>query len=235
MNENNKTIAFVSDIHGNYSALKAVLEDIEKKGCKTIFSLGDVAGYYSMVNECINLLKEKNIPNIMGNHDDYIISGTGCPRSNSANDCLEYQRRVLLPEHIDWLKKSPLGLVYRNISIVHAGWNDPLDEYMLDFPENYFDDMKEKWFLSGHSHVQYIRQLNEKTYCNPGSVGQPRDGDPRAAYAILKDDAIYLERVEYDIDEISFHMKQQGFDEYYYKNLYTGTAIGGKVFKNKYE
>ncbi|MFW9882206.1 MAG: metallophosphoesterase family protein, partial [Candidatus Thorarchaeota archaeon] len=71
-------IAIIADIHGNYPALKAVIEDIEKYNIDTIYSLGDVAGYYCMINECINLLRVKNVINIFGNHDLYIVNNKDC-------------------------------------------------------------------------------------------------------------------------------------------------------------
>ena len=87
-------IALISDIHGNYEALKSVLSDIERFEINHIFCLGDVVGYYSQVNECCDELREREIPTIMGNHDWYMASGSFCPRSQSVNDCLEYLRKV---------------------------------------------------------------------------------------------------------------------------------------------
>ena len=86
-------IGLISDIHGNYEALKVVLEDLDKSNVDKIYCLGDVVGYYSQVNECCKELIEREILCIMGNHDWYLASGTGCPRSKSANDCINYQRK----------------------------------------------------------------------------------------------------------------------------------------------
>ena len=71
-------IAILSDIHGNFPALKAVFTDLETYSCKKIFSLGDVGGYYCMINECIEFLQEHNVQNIMGNHDFYLTAGHAC-------------------------------------------------------------------------------------------------------------------------------------------------------------
>jgi len=220
-------IAIISDIHGNFPALQAVLSEIDALGCEEIISLGDVAGYYCMVNECIDMLRDRNILNLMGNHDMYLLSGKGCPRSNSANVCLSYQKRVITAENLRWLRQSPMVYSLNNSYMVHGGLINPLDEYLYHVTEKYFAHRTERFFFSGHTHIQMIVRFLEKVYCNPGSVGQPRDGDCRAAFAVLDNDIITLKRVQYDIDEIACRMREAQFDEYFYKNLYNGLPIGG--------
>ena len=85
-------IAILSDIHGNYEALKAVLGVLDSFKIKQLYCLGDIVGYYSQVNECCNELRNRNVKCVMGNHDWYMVSGTKCLRSRSVNDCLEFQR-----------------------------------------------------------------------------------------------------------------------------------------------
>ena len=220
-------IAIISDVHGNYPALKAVLNQIDSIGCSRIFSLGDVAGYYCMLNECIEVLRERDIVNIMGNHDNYIVSHASCPRSNSANRCLEFQQHILSDTNRSWLEGSFPRLDFDDISMVHGGWNDPLDEYLTHIDKGYFSHREGTFFLSGHTHVQIRMDMLGKLYCNPGSVGQPRDGIPTAAFAVLEGQDITLYRVKYDIDLIAFEMNKAGFEPYYYENLYTGCRIGG--------
>ena len=221
-------IGIVSDIHGNFPALCSVIDKLDKHGVKNIISLGDVTGYYCMVNECITLLKERKAINIFGNHDYYILSGTKCPRSTSANILLDYQRSVLTEENIKWLSKSVNKWENDNISLRHGGWNDELDEYITDFDFSKNKDLPFKIFASGHTHIQHISYYDEKIYFNPGSVGQPRDNDPRAAYAVINDDlSVTLHRIDYDIDLICNNMKNLGFYERTYSCLYKGTKIGG--------
>src|SRR5579871_5640259 len=100
-------LAILADIHGNRSALEAVLRRIDELDCERVISLGDVAGYYAQPNECIDSLRSRGIFHIMGNHDQYLVTGTECPRSRSANDCLRYHRTVISRDHLDWLSKSP--------------------------------------------------------------------------------------------------------------------------------
>ncbi|MEQ6854597.1 metallophosphoesterase family protein [Lysinibacillus capsici] len=221
-------IAIISDVHGNYPALKRVLENIDEVGCEQIICLGDVAGYYCMINECIEELRGRNVINLLGNHDQYLIQGTGCPRSNSANRCIEFQSAILKEENREWLENSREYLTMGDINFIHGGWKDPIDEYLYSISLSYFSEIAGKFFFSGHTHVQTLVDFNEKVYCNPGSVGQPRDGDARASYAILDGENILLKRVKYDIDSIAKKMKNNGFESFFYENLYQGTRIGGK-------
>ena len=214
-------IGLISDIHGNYEALTAVLGELDKMNISEIYCLGDVVGYYSQVNECCSELIARNIPSLMGNHDWYMAGGGFCPRSRSVNDCLVYQRKVITKEHLDWIKTFSIQREIHNISMVHGGWTDPIDEYILEPNEEYFSRVSGKIFVSGHTHIQSLSFFGNKTYCNPGSVGQPRDNDPRAAFAVY-DGNITLHRVEYDMQKVFDLMKLAGFDDYYYGCLKTG-------------
>ncbi len=220
-------IAIISDIHGNYPALKVVMDDIKKRGIKKIISLGDVCGYYSMINECIELLKDMNVVNIIGNHDHYMIENEKCERSISVNKSLDFQRQVITNENLEWLKRSiPF---YRDSVhyMVHGSFlENGMDNYLYTINNDMFTTFKEKYFFAGHTHVQVLLNLDKnRFFCNPGSVGQPRDGDNRTAYAIINNDAIELIRLEYNINMIANHMKKNGFESYFYENLYTGTNL----------
>ncbi|QNM89149.1 metallophosphoesterase family protein [Aliarcobacter cryaerophilus] len=231
-------IAIVSDIHGNLPALEAVIEDIKSYDIKQIISLGDVSGYYPFINEVIEILKENNAINIIGNHDRYIIDNTECPRSHSANICLNYQKSVITNENKEWLKTSISKYEIDNISMVHGGWVDNEDEYMMKIKDDYFEKLPFKYFFCGHTHVQkHIKLKNNKEFINPGSVGQPRDGNKEAAYCLFdeKIGEVILKRVYYDIDKVALKMKEIGFEEKLYENLYNGTRIGGKVDFIRYD
>ncbi|MFM9840713.1 MAG: metallophosphoesterase family protein [Cyclobacteriaceae bacterium] len=216
-------IGLVSDIHGNFEALQSVLGELDKMKVTEIYCLGDVVGYYSQVNECCEELIKRNIPCLMGNHDWYMAGGGFCPRSKSVNDCLAYQRKVIKESHINWLQSFPVQRKIGNVHMVHGGWADPIDEYLREPNEEYFSRIEGKFFISGHTHIQLLLKFaNGKVYCNPGSVGQPRDGDPRAAFAIFEDNNIILHRVRYDMQKVFDLMNAVGFDDYYYGSLKTG-------------
>lgn len=223
-------IAVISDIHGNYPALKAVIEDIHKQGCDRIISLGDVAGYYCFINECIDLCKQQGVVNILGNHDYYLVSGNKCPRSHSVNVCIEYQTKVITPENRQWLYESKQLIDNEHISMRHGGWKDPLDEYIYKFSFKMVNEYKQKIFVSGHTHRQLKVVQNGKIYFNPGAVGQPRDYDPRAAYAIVtKDSEVILKRVEYPINRTIEAMRRCGFQARLSECLLRGTKIGETI------
>ena len=213
-------IGLISDIHGNYEALKAVLTDLDRMNVSDIYCLGDVVGYYSQVEECCNELIIRHIPCVMGNHDWYMASGGFCPRSKSVNELLAYQRNKISSKSINWLKSFPIQRQIENIHMLHGGWSDPIDEY-LQPTEEYFSKINGEIFISGHTHVQILQKYNGKIYCNPGSVGQPRDNDPRAAFVIY-DGEFHLHRIEYDLQPVFDHMRDAGFDDYYYGCLKTG-------------
>ena len=223
--------AILSDIHGNLPALEAVLEDLASCKIDRFVSLGDVSGYYPFINEVVALLRDIGAVNLVGNHDRYIIDNTDCPRSTSANRCLAYQKSVITEENRRWLAKSIPMWREAGVSMVHGGWNDPEDEYLYNICPDYFERFEERFFFCGHTHVQkHIVFENGKCFTNPGSVGQPRDGNPAAAYALFDEHRgeVTLRRVAYDIDRVADKMRTLGFEEKFYMNLYQGTRIGGK-------
>jgi diadenosine tetraphosphatase ApaH/serine/threonine PP2A family protein phosphatase len=133
---------------------------------------------------------------------------------------------VITEGNLRWLAASPSACSVDGVSMVHGGWRDPLDEY-VEASEEYFSVLEGTRFASGHTHVQGIWPFTEKVYCNPGSVGQPRDGDPRAAFAVWADEKPVLHRVAYDIGAMCRLMAEAGFEPYFSENLYRGTRIGG--------
>jgi diadenosine tetraphosphatase ApaH/serine/threonine PP2A family protein phosphatase len=208
--------------------LVAVLTAIDILSPKRILCLGDTAGYYSQINECCDLLRARRIFSLRGNHDDYLAMGSDCPRSTSANRCLDYQRKVISSENLEWLKSlKPCGTL-EGLDIAHGGWNDPLDEYVVP-SEEYFEGREGNFFASGHSHVACVWRGSSKSYCNPGSVGQPRDGNWRAGYATWDGLSFELHRVDYDLEATCLGMVKSGFDSYYYENLKSGARIGGRI------
>ncbi|WP_309640371.1 metallophosphoesterase family protein [Flavobacterium sp.] len=214
-------IGIISDIHGNYEALKTILAELDAMNVTEIYCLGDVVGYYSQVNECCDELRKRNIPCLMGNHDWYMASGGFCPRSKSVNDCLVYQRKVITQENIDWLRTFEVQRFVGSIHMVHGGWADPIDEYLVEPNAEYFSKIEGKIFVSGHTHFQSLHTFGDKVYCNPGSVGMPRDNDPRAAFATF-DGEFTLHRIEYNMQVVFDLMDQAGFNDYYYGCLKTG-------------
>ncbi len=222
-------IAVLSDVHGNLPALKAVLCEVDRLGCDRLISLGDVTGYYAEPGKCIDLLVQRDAVQLRGNHDEYLIAGTGCPRSKMITALLKHQRSAVTNEQLAYLSTLKSHYDEGDNSFVHGGWDNELDQYLYTVTPASLPDGSKRFF-SGHTHVQTLAELGGKVFCNPGSVGQPRDGDARAAFATLDGEKIQLHRVEYDIDAAAQAMKDAGFvDEKLWMNLYIGAQIGGRI------
>lgn len=217
-------IAILSDIHGNYVALEEVLKEIDKMGIKDIYCLGDIVGYYPQVNEVCDELRKRDVKSLMGNHDWYMAADSFCPRSQSVNDTIAYQRKIISVENKEWLQSLPVYRKVDGLFMVHGGWGDPIDEYLVEPSAEYFNKIDGKYFTSGHTHVQRLDDYGDKVYCNPGSIGQPRDNDNRAAFATWDGKKFELHRVSYDFNKVGELMEKAGFDGYYYQRL----AIGAK-------
>ncbi|CUR80600.1 metallophosphoesterase family protein [Achromobacter xylosoxidans] len=221
-------LAILSDIHGNLPALQAVVADAQAQGCTRFLSLGDVAGYYAEPGACIDLLRELGAPNVLGNHDSYITLDENCPRSRVVSQIINFQKTLLTTEQVDWLKASHPFIRQNGCLFVHGGPEDPRDQYLYTISRDKIP-ADVRLLFSGHTHVQVLANFGSQRYCNPGSVGQPRDGNNKAAYAILENDQIRLRRVAYDIDRTAQAMKDAGFEPFCYENLYLGAQIGGRV------
>lgn len=222
-------IAVISDIHGNYPALKAVLDGIDSDGIEDVICLGDIVGYYCQVNECIDVLRERKIYCLLGNHDYYMISGTCC-NSRTVKMCIDYQKTIIQRDNYEWLSSLKPDYDTTDISYRHGGWNDAVEERISVFDFSWVKDFSQKLYFSGHTHIQGIQkdETSGKIYCNPGSVGQPRDDKPSAAFAVIGSDGkIELRRVDYDIDEVVNKMKEAKQGEWIWKGLYTGEKVGG--------
>lgn len=228
-------IAFISDIHGNLPALEAVLSDIEEKGISEIYCLGDIVGYYCYFNEVVQILKEKEVVCLLGNHDDaYVFNDGYIDRSRTCTKILKWQLDNSDKGTLDFLKDLPRSLEIilndYSVKLVHGGLVDTTDEYLFSVTNEYLieNDFKQKILISGHTHLAaYKKFLSGKIWINPGSVGQPRDRDPRASYAILNTDFTFeFVRVHYNASIVINEMRSRGFDDYISTGLLTGSKIG---------
>lgn len=200
-------IALISDIHGNLPALKVVLEEIGD--ADLTLCAGDLVGYNPWPNEVIWEIRRRNIPCIRGNHDRAVIYGDYSHFNPYAATALEWTRGVLTGANLEYiysLKGSMLVEYYGRRIAVHHG--APFDEDDYVYPEEADDSLlrydNPDLLVLGHTHVPFIKKFENGIIINPGSVGQPRDGDPRASFALVDfDKGIYeIRRVEYPIDEV---------------------------------
>ena len=218
------SFGLISDIHANYFALKEVLRELHQKDIFEIYCLGDIVGYGSQVNLVCELLRENGVVSIQGNHDFYLVSGEKCERSSYVNTVIDKQRKIISKDNFEWLASLDSEMNQHNIRMVHGGWNDYLEEYMVP-SEEYFEDLEFGSYASGHTHKPLIWEGENHKYCNPGSVGQPRDGDSRASFAIFTGEKFNLHRVPYDLSKFLNQLQNDGYSVPRYQSMFLGKGI----------
>ena len=226
--------AFISDIHGNFPALKAVLWDIDLQEVDKIYCLGDLVGYYSQINEVIDTIRNRNIECIIGNHDYAMIHYGGViERSKTCTNVLTQQLGYITLENLNFLRSLNTSMTIQTggykIFSVHGGINDYVDEYISDLSESYFETLDKTitHVITGHNHLPGVERYGNILYANSGSVGQPRDYNPMACYVIFEDGIFTIRRVSYNVEETIQQMKINGFPDYIAEVLRKGCRIGG--------
>ncbi len=227
-------ILIVSDIHANLVALETVLKDANK--FDRVWCLGDVVGYGPQPNACIERLRAFDLLCIAGNHDWAVLDKLDLEEFNpDARRAAIWTRNQLTPANRDWLHALPerIPTQAEKFTLVHGSPRYPIWEYVLTpaVARINFDFFDTLLCLVGHTHVPVLYRFHrdeqtataellpenfstvlgpERMMINPGSVGQPRDGDPRAAYALLDLDTLTLthRRVAYDIAATQADMEQ---------------------------
>ncbi|HZC74643.1 MAG TPA: metallophosphoesterase family protein [Gaiellaceae bacterium] len=230
-------VAVVSDIHSNLHALEAVLAAIEADAPDELWCLGDLVGYGPRPNECCAAIAERADVCLAGNHD-LAVRGTIdlAEFHGDAGAAATWTREVLEPEWQALLDRlEPEGAAH-GVALYHGSARDPIWEYVLS-DEAAFATLEladSPLVLVGHSHVALrivqsddeldggvapagteLETAGVRALLNPGSVGQPRDGDPRAAYLLLDLDAkrAGFRRVEYDVAQTQREMREAGLPE----------------------
>lgn len=217
--------AIIADIHSNLTAFKAVLADIERRGgADELWCLGDIVGYGPEPHECIELLRQNKHVCVAGNHDLAAIGRINTSDFNhDAAIACRWTTRQLNLEDVRYLEGLPLVMERDGFTLVHGSPREPIWEYVISVSSarESFTRFESQFCLVGHSHVPLVFRYSEIGDCilgpfsansgiflgkerliiNPGGLGQPRDGDPRASYAIYDRDAnmVRLYRVAYDI------------------------------------
>lgn len=204
-------IAVLSDLHSNRVALEAVLADLPD--VDATICAGDVVGYNPWPGECVDAMIDRDVPTVMGNHDRAVVGGESFDFNSMAGAGVEHSREVLNDLQRSWLQSLPdeRRLFDGRLKVVHGHPDDP-NRYT--FPEDFGPELLggEDVLVMGHTHLQHHETYEEGIVMNPGSVGQPRDGDRRAAYAILDLDELAVEerRVEYDISAVQQAIHEAG-------------------------
>jgi predicted phosphodiesterase len=240
-------ILVISDIHANRTALEAVLADAGE--VDATWCLGDLVGYGPDPEQCVEIIRA--IPNLLcvrGNHDVALIDNSSLVMFNAeARRSLTWTRSQLSQRTLDYLEALPEILVAEgDFSLVHGSPHDPVWEYVLNTitARLNFRTFKTPWCLVGHSHLQLLFELDQRkdlvdliipppgtpyilsnrAILNPGSVGQPRDRNPQAAYAIFLPESLTWEprRAAYDIPSVQDRIRKAGLPEKHAARLTEG-------------
>ncbi|MFD1588473.1 metallophosphoesterase family protein [Halorientalis brevis] len=207
-------IGAISDIHSNWVALNQVLNQPNINKVSDTYCAGDLVGYYAQPNEVIARIRKEKICSVKGNHDAAVVNSTPSSFSIHAKRAIDWNRRNLFNDNMDYLSSLPTQIRKfvndRDLLIVHGSPKNPLSEYIYErdidelFLEFYFD-LPPDVIVLGHTHRPFVKKVNNTLIVNPGSVGQPRDKDPRASYATinLNELSAKIHRVEYDINKIA--------------------------------
>lgn len=231
-----RKIAILGDIHANIDALDVVLDDCRAQGVTEYLCTGDVVGYNACPCECLELIRGLGCPVVKGNHDHYVASELNLEDFNpAAAAVVQWTRKQLGPEEVGWLRDMPFSVTEKGITIVHSTMDRPENfGYVFDHQqaETNFIQQKSPICFHGHTHCPmiYEKQLGgvfridpqdiqlkqgRKYFINVGSVGQPRDGDPRATYVIYDPLArlVQYRRLEYDVARAQARIRAAGLPE----------------------
>jgi predicted phosphodiesterase len=241
-------LGFISDIHGNIDALEAVLAALDQDGCELILSLGDIVGYGGAPEQCVNLIRERQIPSVLGNHDEYatLLMDPRVARLRSeVRHSIEWTQSQLSMDNLKWLAKLTNHIDAEIFSLCHGAFGPNPWAYCMDeltFKRN-FQFQPSQLAFCGHSHapliavelpdhelpmVDYIRRCkvpsDAKVMVNVGSVGQPRDSDARACSVVYDTDTRELRmlRVEYDVEAAQQKIRAAGLSDKFAERLARG-------------
>ena len=229
----------ISDVHSNLEALKRVIEDAEYRGgFDMVWCLGDVVGYGPDPGPCIELLREHDLLCVAGNHDYVAVGKLGVEAFNSyAAQAALWTRTQLGSDHVRFLEGLAKVERFQDFTLVHGSLREPIWEYLVSryVALDTFSRMDTPYCLVGHSHLPFICEegggsaafgpLVEgeavglgrgRVILNPGSVGQPRDGDPRPSYLLYDSDegSVTRHRADYDVSITQERMRRVGLPQY---------------------
>lgn len=221
--------AIVSDVHANIHALESVLEDIDGQGAGVIICAGDLVGYCPYPNEVIERLRDRGAICIAGNHDRAVVNLDATNMNPLAARAVFWTSKHISDRNMAYLKslkpRATLNLAGTPAAMFHGSPRSD-DEYVFeeDADTELLELAKAQVVISGHTHVPYVKRLFEGTLVNPGSVGQPRDGDWRASYIIYDEwvREFKVRRVEYPAKEAARAVTAAGLPDYLGSRLLSG-------------
>jgi len=220
-------IAVVSDVHGNLTALEAVVADLKTQAPDLVLQGGDLALIGPRPAEAVELVRQMGWPSVMGNTDEIVFDAANrglelakAPQlrpwlKTLFDDLAPWARERLSQDQIAWLRRLPRQRKLEELALVHASPDDLWRSPMPDTPdgelEGVYGVLSARLVVYGHIHRPYVRRLQRLIVANAGSVGLPYDGDPRASYLFVDGSTVTTRRVEYDLDLARTDAIQSGF------------------------
>lgn len=213
-------IGLISDVHANKPALDAVLDDLHT--VDEVYHCGDMIGYHAFPEKTINRFEQEGIHSVSGNHDRAILGNNKYEFPDSIRQIIEWTSESISNDSQSFLKELPaelkLHIKGKTIQMVHGSPRDPNRYiYPTDITLKLIEDLDDDIdvLVYGHTHYPVITKLDGVLLLNPGSVGQPRDGDWRASYAVFDTQTgwIELRRSEYDIEKSKRKAKTESFPQ----------------------
>jgi len=239
-------IAVLSDIHSNLTALRAVQRECRRRGIEEFYCLGDITGYGPHPAECLEIIRKICSAIVMGNHDE-AVAGAGDVEMNwMAKAGIEHSIRQTSREEREWLAGLPAVCVPGKATIVHASLCEPRSWHYVQDPQEatlLFQGLRTPVCFFGHTHVPALfttrgapqpERVNQQmkfrmsrqgcTIANPGAVGQPRNGDPRAQFVVFDSDEMTIEfvQVNYAIGREVSAIRKAGLPEVLGERLRVG-------------
>ncbi|MGQ0793900.1 MAG: metallophosphoesterase family protein [Deltaproteobacteria bacterium] len=223
----------LSDIHSNWHALEAVLS---AETYDSIIFLGDAVDFGPNPRECLKFLiksSKASFWGVRGDHDHAMAYGMNCRSSQRlaalSTATRDWGEACLRSEEIGFLRRLPLDRRFTvnglSFHMIHGFDNHALPQAEDPNPQGEFEGID--FMLSGHSHKPFIKQLGNTTILNPGSVGQPRDNNPRASYAIIEDGVASIKRIKYDIERTVKDLQKTTLPKYVIQELVSILVSGG--------
>jgi putative phosphoesterase len=234
--------AVFGDIHGNIEALRAAYEAAQAAGAEKIYHLGDLGGYSPFVNEVVDFLDEHGIAGVQGNYDETVAHDRehcGCKAEDPVQEEMANRSFAWTKAHVsrktkEFLGNLPVEITFivhgRKVALFHATPRKNNLYWYEDRPEKFFHEMTDKVdadiLIYGHTHKPYWKDFENKIFINAGSVGKPKDGDPRACVTLVEitPEVVNVEflRVPYDVEKAVSAIVESGLPEYFAERLKEG-------------
>jgi putative phosphoesterase len=231
--------AIFGDIHGNIEALKAAYEAARVAGAKKIYHLGDLGGYSPFVNEVVEFLIKHGVEGVQGNYDEAVANDRehcGCKAEEPVQEEMAHVSFVWTKRHSSssskvYMKNLPTKIAFsadsKKVWLFHATPKKNNLYWYEDRPEKFFHEMAAKTeadiLIYGHTHKPYRKDIGGKIFINAGSVGKPKDGDPRACVTLIDMTAATVNvaflRIPYDVEKAAQAIVESGLPMYFAERL----------------